>query len=514
MTTLAEPVRIGSRQPRLATPPLRPLTPETTEGFAVIEFAESIGHPLLPWQQEAVIRGLEILPDGRPRFRILLLLIARQQGKTELLVILAAYWMFKIRVALVFGCSAKQSTAMEPFRKMTRMVERTPELVTDVLRGRGGKWYKTGNNLVEAETIYGCRYQVSAANADGGRGLTIDRAIVDELRQQENYEAWEAAEPACSSPTSQIWALSNAGQERSVVLNDHRASAIEFIDTGMGDYRLGLLEWSSPEGAEPDDVEALLQANPRVGYGYDLDTLLAKGRRAKRLGGRALTGFQTEFMCQNVQVMDPAIEPRAWTACLDPGVLGPEDRPVMAIDVSRNGQHATMAVAAVLGDGRVRVETVGEWKGPRAISDMERDLPGWAERIKPSVVGWFPAGPAAAAAARLTDRRKEGVRGWPPRGATISEIRGEVSAVCMGLAKEVVAGTIAQSGQEMLDAQIGTAEKEWVGSAWVFTRRAARGADPDSAVPVDAVYAVAAAVHLARTSPRRRRATKMRAVEV
>ena len=41
---------VGRTEARLWTQPLRPLTRETTRGFEVIEFAEMIGEPLLPWQ--------------------------------------------------------------------------------------------------------------------------------------------------------------------------------------------------------------------------------------------------------------------------------------------------------------------------------------------------------------------------------------------------------------------------------------------------------------------------------
>jgi phage terminase large subunit-like protein len=70
---------------------LRELTPATSYGFEVIDFARDVlEHPLLPWQEFAVIHGGELLPDGRPRFRIVLLLVSRQNGKTELPVVLSA----------------------------------------------------------------------------------------------------------------------------------------------------------------------------------------------------------------------------------------------------------------------------------------------------------------------------------------------------------------------------------------------------------------------------------------
>jgi hypothetical protein len=503
MTLLDEPRLIGSTTPRLWTPPLRELTPETSYGFEVIEFAQEIGHPLLPWQEFAVVHGGELLEDGRPRFRIVLLLVSRQNGKTELPVVLSVYWQFRKKTPLILGTSTQLSYAKESWRKAVNLVKRSR--VLDDLHEPGRKWYRLTNGETESWTVDDCRYKIAASNSEGGRSLTINRGIADELRQHRTYEAWDAFEPACSPMDAQIWALSNAGDARSVVLNDLQDSAREFIETGIGDPRLGLLEWSAPDDADPEDVDALLQANPRAGYGLDLDVLRAKGARAKRVGGELLTGFLTENMCVRVKMLNPAIEPRAWAACLDPGVLtDAAGRVAVAIDLTPDGQHATLAAAAVLDDGRVRVETVAEWTGPRAAAELERDLAGWVAKIKPTVVGWLPNGPAAAVASQLVDRRREGVRGWPPRGVTVAEIRGETAAVCMGLSKEVAAGTMAHSGQDMLDAQVAGAEKSWVGSAWVFTRRGGGS--------VDAVYATAAALHLARTVPQRRKATKMRSV--
>lgn len=497
MTVLDRPRLLGSTTPRLWTPPLRELTPETSYGFEVIDFAREIGHPLLPWQEFAVIHGGELLEDGRPRFRIVLLLVSRQNGKTELPVVLSVYWQFRKSVPLILGTSTKLAYAKESWQKAVNLVRRTRSL--DGLHEPGRKWYRRTNGETESWTVDDARYLIAAANDEGGRSLTINRGICDELRQHHTYEAWDAFEPACSPMDAQIWALSNAGSDKSVVLNDLQDSAREFIETGVGDERLGLLEWSAPEDAEPDDVEALVQANPRVGYGLDLDVLLAGGRKAKRLGGSALASHQTERMCIRVRRLNPAIDPRAWKRCLEVGdLLSARSRLAACVDVSSASDdgpeedHASLAVAAVLEDGRVRVEVVAEWSGAGADAAMEADLPDWLERIKPQTLGWFPAGPAAAVAARLADRSKAGVRGWPPRGVTVSEIRGETSAVCMGLKKEVVARKLVHSGQGGLDAQMEGAERKPHRDGWVFTRKGG---------PVDAVYAVAGAAHLARTLP-------------
>lgn len=492
MTILAEsPPILGKAEPRLWTPPLRELTPATSYGFEAIDYLKSIRYPLLPWQEWTAIHGGELLPDGRPRFRIVLVLVSRQNGKTTLPVGLSVFWQFKEKRPLVFGTSTQLSYAKESWTKAVNLVGRTPELLGQHAPGR--KWYRKTNGETESFTYAGCRYKIGAANGEGGRSLTIDRGVADELRQHHSYDAWEAMEPACSPWDAQLWALSNAGDSRSVVLNDLQDAAREYIDTGIGDPRLGLFEYSAPDDADPEDVDALVQANPRVGHGLDLEVLLEGAKRAKRLGGQALTGFQTERMCIRVKLLNAAIDPRRWSDCHVPGDLADHrQRMAACFEVSPDGDHATLAVAAVVDDELVRVETVDEWRGPRAAADLERALPGWIEVLRPRVLGWLPSGPGAAVAAGMKATRF-------PAGVKIEEIRGETPAVCMGFAKEVAAVTLRHSGQEMLNAQLAEAEWQTVGGARVFARKGGN---------VDALYAVAGAAHLARTLPKPRRVSR------
>ena len=87
------------------TPPLRELTPETSLGFDVIDFARDVlGEVLLPWQEWLFVHALEIVGDfdgeWHFRFRTVLVLIARQNGKTFVGKILAAYFLFVLYVGL------------------------------------------------------------------------------------------------------------------------------------------------------------------------------------------------------------------------------------------------------------------------------------------------------------------------------------------------------------------------------------------------------------------------------
>jgi len=506
VTLVAEPQTLtrGAVTPRLFTPPLvtgEPgpcgcgcaLTEDTTEGFEFERWCVRIGRTLLPWQRFSAIHAMELLPDGRPRFRIVLLLVARQNGKTELPVLLSTYWQFSKRYPVTLGTSTVLRYAKESWNKARKLVTHTRWL--DAQHEPGKKWYRQTNGEVESWSIHEARYLIAPANEEGGRSLTINRAVADELRQHYTYEAWDAMEPACSLWDSQIWALSNAGSRRSVVLNEMQDAARDHIENGGGDYRLGLIEYSAPPEAELDDPQAILQANPRTGWDTNarsLDDLINEARRKMRMGGEAAAGFRTEKLCIRVDLDDPAIDPDDWSGCLDPGTLdGVRKGVALCFDVAPSMQHCTLYAAALLPDGRVRVEAVEAWEGRGCADQAVRDLPALVARVRPRAFGWLPSGPAASVGAKLADRGQSGRAEWPPRGINVQEIRGELTQVCMGIASLAAGRRLVHSGDPLLDENVKAAEKARRGDAWVFSRQG----DGD----VDALYAAAGAAFLAQT---------------
>lgn len=93
----------GHVEPRIYTPPLRELTPDTSLGFDVIDFAEIVLQVVLQeWQKWLFIHALEIIGDFEGewhfRFRTIIVLIARQNGKTFVGKILAAYFLYVLGV--------------------------------------------------------------------------------------------------------------------------------------------------------------------------------------------------------------------------------------------------------------------------------------------------------------------------------------------------------------------------------------------------------------------------------
>lgn len=511
---------LGSVTPRLWTKPLITgppgpcvcgcaLTEDTSYGVDVVWFAEHVlGTPLDPWEVFAAIHGGELLPDGRPRFRKLLIIVARQQGKTLLCRVLTLYWLFIERWPMILGTSTNLGYAKISWLEAIALAESVPDLACDIpgdgVRKAAGEECLTAVDPEDPRRI--SRYRIAASNRKGGRSLTVYRLVLDELREHPDWSAWGAAYNAMNAvPEAQVVAITNMGDDTSVVLDSLRNDALAFIESGTGDSRLGLLEWSAEDGADPEDPHALAMSCPNLGRRTALDDLLTEARRAKANGGEELALFKTEVMCVRVKMMDPAIDAARWAACLDIGdMTALKSRMAWCLDVAPDRQHATLVAAAVLpadppqvpyewDPDRVRVEVVKAWSGPQCTRELKRDLPGLVAKHRPKVIGWYPQGPGAALSAELADRKRSRVA-WPPAGVRVEEIKQDLQATCMGFAEMVESRQIAQSDDPLLNAQVIGAERLHRGdSLWVFTRRGAGH--------VDATYAAAGATHLTRTLP-------------
>lgn len=485
----------GSTTPRLWTPPLRDLDdPDASDGHELIEFADRIGWPLKPWQRWLAVHGCELLPDGRPRFRTVLVIVARQNGKTVKCRVLTLKWMHIDEVELTLGTSTSRDTAKSSWRKVISMAERSPYLAPEY----GPKAIRETIGEEAFTTLAGAEYRFAAPNRRAGRSYTVNRAILDELREHQSWDVWRAAVQAMTAvPDAQVWAITNQGDSQSVVLDSLRNEALRYIETGEGDPRLGLFEWSAPAGSDPTDVRALAMANPQLGDTILLDSIIGEAMRAKAAGGEELATFRTEVMCIRQNLMDPAIDEEAWTAAGSdqPLDMAEHRRQVaLCLDVAVDGTHGTL-VAAVVIDDAVHIEVAQVWNGQDATKRIRAELPDLVAKIKPRGFGWFPNGPAAAIAAALKDRRRTtGRRGpWPPRGVRVAEIVTEQAAVCMGFAEIVVQGEVRHPRDRMLNDHVKHTGKLKRGDTWVFVRSEDH--------PVDGTYAAAGAAHLARTLP-------------
>ena len=363
----------GITEPRLYTHELRPLTEETTLGFACIEYAKTVlRKTLYPWQEWALIHALEIVGDlsgeWHFRYRAVLFLISRQNGKTVLSEVIASFFLNVLLVNTIFGTSLSLEKAEEVWEAVIGDQETFPELSVDIVK------ISRTNGKKRLELSGGRKYKVGAPSRRAGRGDSNDLVLLDEIREHRDWETWSAAAASTNAkPNGIIFCFSNAGDPESIVLRQLRAQALgQKADYG-GDVdanTLGLYEWSAKEGADTDDMEAIAQANPALGYGL-LTIRAIMSNRATFPEAK----FRAECMCQQVEtILPPPFPGGSWEAGTDPASFIPAASPVFyGIDLSQDRRWTSIGVCGQREDGNWHIEVAARRIGTEWAIDWFRE---------------------------------------------------------------------------------------------------------------------------------------------
>jgi hypothetical protein len=490
-------VLVGSEVPRIYTPPLRELTPDTTLGYSVIEFAETIVEiDLLPWQKWLLVHMLELLADGGGlRYRTVILLMARQNGKSTLSQVLALWFMYVYGKPLVIGTAQDLDVAEEIWQGAVDLVEETPEL--DALKAHVVK--VNGKKSLVLTT--GERYKVKAANRRAGRGLTGDLVLLDELREHQSWDAWGAiTKTTMARDQALVFALSNAGDSTSVVLrylrklahaalgdpdginrddDDDELAPEDGDDEYLDDDTLGIFEWSAPPGVGLRDREGWAWANPSVGFTISERNIASAVRTDPEWVVR------TEVLCQwSEGTLEGPFPPGAWEASTDEQSTRAEGAPVaLGIDVSWDRSFTYIALASTRDDGLEHVEVIARRAGTDWVADWLTDVTRSPDIARAPVAIQERGAPSSSLVPDLLDRKINVVK-WggaalgQGTGAFYDRIR---AAVGEGESKQ----QLRHRDQPLLNLAAATAATRPNGDAWLWDRRRS----PTDAAPLVAVTA-------------------------
>ena len=369
----------GITEPRIYTPPAKELTKTTSLGYACIEYAENIlKKKLYEWQKWALIHMFEIEgnleEEWHFRFRTILLLVSRQNGKTMLSEVIASFFMNILKVKSILGTSLSVEKALESLSATIEDQKAIPELAKNIRK----VCRSNGNNkmiLNEGQT-----YKIAAAGRRAGRGDSHDLILLDELRESRNWELWSAAVASTSAkPNALVICFSNAGDPDSVILRQLRSQAISEIKNdkeGSQDFggeeveALGLFEWSAEDDASAEDIHALAQANPALGYGKLTMRALVANRSTF-----PENKFRSECMCQTVDTLLPSPFPRGtWSALEDNNSCIAENSDIYyGIDMSADRKYISIAACGLREDGNYHIELITKRSGISWVIDWFRE---------------------------------------------------------------------------------------------------------------------------------------------
>lgn len=424
---------LGEQRPRVSY-----LAPSTGRswGDEFSALAAECGVVLDPWQRYVLDVGLMEDDDGLFAAFMVVLLVARQNGKTAVVAALVLGFIALLEDELIIYSAHQFKTTKETFRLVDKMVKAGP------LRSM---WKKNRESGVETAVEFksGARIIFVARSGSSGRGFTGNKVVLDEgfsVRQ----EMLGALVPTMTAmPNPQVWVASSAPMFDSDALHNLRRRAL-----GERPGRLTYLEWSAEAGVERDDRRAWAQANPALGYRVteryiedELDSLPPREFERERLG----IGDDPD----GSGVVDLA----RWTALTD--ASSTIDRPLgFAFDVTPERDWAAVAVAGIRLDGSAHVEVVDHLPGTEWLLDRLRSL--WADHGVPI---WVELSSPAAALIGPLEAFGVDVKTLP-RGGGAAAL----------LADAITAGSVHHLGQSSLTAALVGARRKVMGETWVWSR--------------------------------------------
>lgn len=351
-------------------------------GIDFMEFCESIGFELLPWQKWLAHQICKVDENDKFYFKEIGVIISRQNGKSTFMQLMILWRMYALGQKLQVHTAHKLTTSSEIFWKIDDTIQSHAHLVEHFQK----KYETKGSQEIKLKG--GQRYLVRANNS-AARGIAApDTVYMDEVREFKDDEVWSSLRfTQMSNPNPQTIIFSNAGDQHSVILNRLRERGL--AASAGGTDRIGWFEWSAEEGCaitlpngEPN-WEAFAQANPSLGYTMSPENFVAALQDDESI-------IRTELLCQWVSVVNPAINPTNWAAAAKPEMkLSKELDTWMAIDLSPDRREGALIAGQQDGEN-INVVLLQTWTNPVNLDakQIANDIAVWVRKYPTQTVAY------------------------------------------------------------------------------------------------------------------------------
>lgn len=436
-----------------------------TRGQIVGTIAAALGQPFMPWQQLVADVANELMPDGSPAFREVIVSVPRQSGKTTLTL-----------AQEVERCTTRgkpqhvaytAQTGSDARKKMLN--DQVPILEKSPIAKSVRRVARANDN---AGIIFtnGSRIDVMASNASAGHGKVLDLGIVDEAFDDIDDRREQAMLPAMiTKPDAQLWVISTQGTDASVYLNRKielgRAAALEGRTSGICYF-----EWAIADDLDIHDPASWWTGMPALGHTVTVEAVTHA--KSTMSDGE----FRRAFGNQRMRSSERVIPEVTWrVACRED--VAPSGQLSFAVDVSPDRDWSSIAAA-----GNGVAELVDHRGGVGWVVDRLVDL---VAKHGGSVAIELRS-PAGALIPAL---RREGVQ-------VVELSAADVTQACGAFYDDIADANIKiRVGPHFaaLDSAAAAVMKQPVADAWRWARK---GLDP-----ITPLVAVTAAAWCARTPP-------------
>lgn len=451
-----------------------------TDGDRLIELAglawvtpESDGAVELDeWQKWLVRRILERYPADHPiypgelRYRQVLVSLGRQNGKSVIggLLALDSLLFQKGDVASI-ASSYDQATII--YNRVKLVIDRH-----DWLKKR---FRRTTETRGIAKLDGSGNYKVSPAKEGALQGKPFVRVILDEGHLAKRG-IWTAATKGTSAmDDALVLMITTAGDQTSETLLDLYKSADKAIAGDPLLERFGAFIWEAPANSPIDDPEGIKAANPAVACGrVPLDRVLSDIATQPEHEVRRYT------LNQFISGVTASWLPNNLFRLASGSGISTLTGSVIAVDISHNWEHATIAAA----------NTNGELQETELVATFVQPS---EQRLFDEIVKLYKRHALRAVAldsinlSNLAKRLKAaGIPVWSLWGR-------EVSAACSSTFALFSSGKVKHANDPLLVAQMPNGVTKYSGETWLISRKESRG-------DIDALLATVFALYVSTRS--------------
>ena len=444
--------------------------------FVSLFFKTDDGKPLVLdcWQAWVIDHALERYPDdwpveklrGRLRYRQVVISMGRQNGKSVLGAVLGMYGLMMHEAGpyvLSLASNADQATII--YNRVKFAIDSHP-----ALRRR---FKTTGTRGIRRLDKPGT-YKVKPAKGDALQGIPVSLCLYDEIHITPP-EMWSAVVMGTTAmDDGLVLGITTAGDDNSLLLKDlykqGRSAA-----SGEGSERFGFFLWEAQAGAEIDDPEALLDANPALVAGrLDMDTIINDVRSIPEHDARRYR--LNQFVSAEGSWMPMTL----WYKHMGDAVKPGAERPVFSIDRTPSWEHATIT-ATVKRDGILHTKVIASFNKPNREWLLNVCLKLAKHNPQRFVMDGYTLG----------DLGKELER----RGLPVKVLRqNDVTNACATAYSLIANGKVQHANDPLLNSQMPFAVRKNVGEAWRINRTA-------STVNIDAVLSMVFGLYTTETLP-------------
>ena len=303
---------------------------------------------LLPWQKSILRRWMAQAEDGTWANPDCGLSVARQNGKTELLIARIIGGMIFLGECLVYTAH-QGNTVDEIKRRVQRFFYDAEAEIRDLLTSEFDKDPRS-YDYVELRNGGRCIFRTRTRSA--GLGFTSDTLLIDEA-QEENDAQEEALRPTISAGRQHnpqvvmVGTPPTSGSSGTVFIRARRN-----ILAGKAD-NFCWQEWSVENITATDDVEAWYQTNPSLGYFLSLKAIKAESTTMSQDSfNKMRLGWYAGLDAQRLITDDE------WNALAVKEVkLSENPELVYSVKFAPDRSAVTLAVGVVMGE-KIHVEVI------------------------------------------------------------------------------------------------------------------------------------------------------------